>query len=357
MGIKPFSIYPGYTKAMKQSLKHTAIRAALCAISTLQLGRIFPGAAGRGAIFTLHHVRPKVSQNFEPNAHLEITPEFLEQAILAAKEAGLTPVHLTNLPNLLADGDSTARYVCFTLDDGYRNNARHAAPVFRKHNVPYTIFICPGFVERKRSMWWETVAVLLQENSSTLFDFGSGIQKYDTSSILAKHATFGKFANLIATTDENEAVARIDALAISFGIDPLAIVEREIMNEAELRTLSLDQLCTLGGHTMTHCNLARVSTERLAAEIQKSCSLVARYSGKTVETFAYPYGWSHAAGTREFEEVKKQGIKIGVTTRPGIVKNVDNSNMSSLHRISLNGFYQDKKLISALLTGIAFKRR
>ncbi|MGL4489210.1 MAG: polysaccharide deacetylase family protein, partial [Rhizobiaceae bacterium] len=123
---------------MTVSLKTHAAKAVLSAIDWTRLGRLFPSARGRGVIFTLHHVRPKASHTFAPNAHLEITPEFLSDALQVAKDAGLIPARLEDLPALLSDGDPSSRYFAVTLDDGYRNNAEHAAPVFRQHKVPYT---------------------------------------------------------------------------------------------------------------------------------------------------------------------------------------------------------------------------
>ncbi len=63
------------------------------------------------------------------------------------------------------------------------------------------------------------------------------------------------------------------------------------MDEAELAQLALDPLVSFGGHTLTHCNLARVSPERLQAEISTSCRIVGGYSGQKTHTFSYPYGW------------------------------------------------------------------
>jgi peptidoglycan/xylan/chitin deacetylase (PgdA/CDA1 family) len=303
-------------------------------------------------IFTLHHVRPKQNLAFNPNAHLEVTPEFLEQAIIAAREAGLEPVRLEDLPTLLAEQGSTRKFVCFTLDDGYRNNAEFAAPVFRRHGVPYTIFICPGFVTRTRTVWWETGAELLRRVNSLKFDFGGGEETIACASHAEEMAVFERLAELVNTLDENEAVARIDALSLACGFDPMSYVEREIMSEPELRQLVTDPLVSLGGHTLTHCNLARVPQERLEAEIAESSRLVGGYAGRPVRTFSYPYGWKSAAGTREFESANKAGL-TAVTTQPGVLSAAGNP--AALPRVSLNGLYQKRRYVRALISGVAFK--
>lgn len=126
-------------------LRKAIITGGLEIISRMNLGAMFPTLGGRGIIFTLHHVRPRLARNFEPNAHLEVTPDYLQEVITECLKAGLTPAHVDDLPELLADSEDKRRFVAFTLDDGYRNNRDYVAPLFREFNVPYTIFITPGF--------------------------------------------------------------------------------------------------------------------------------------------------------------------------------------------------------------------
>jgi hypothetical protein len=114
--------------AARRAVKHILIKAALEVTALPGAGRLFPLAAGRGVIFTLHHVRPVRDNEFEPNAHLSITPQFLQEAVVAAQRCGLIPVHLEDLPELLANSSDTRKFVCFTLDDGYRDNEKFAAP-------------------------------------------------------------------------------------------------------------------------------------------------------------------------------------------------------------------------------------
>ena len=148
------------TTRLSRTLRHAAIRGGLEAVSLVRAVGLGPVAAGRGIVFTLHHVRPAAETAPGPNAHLSVTPEFLSLAIETAEASGLTPVALEDLPRLLADPEDPRRFVCFTLDDGYRDNARHAAPVFRRHAVPYTAFVSTALVERRRTLWWETADAL-----------------------------------------------------------------------------------------------------------------------------------------------------------------------------------------------------
>ena len=132
---------------LKNRIRRFAIQGGLEAVALTRAWNAWPAAGGRGVVFTLHHVRPADTRACNPNALLSVTPQFLDEAIRAALERGLVPVALEDLPTLLADPSDKRRFVSFTLDDGYRDNADHAAPVFRRHRVPYTIFITNQFMD------------------------------------------------------------------------------------------------------------------------------------------------------------------------------------------------------------------
>ncbi|BAT60430.1 polysaccharide deacetylase [Variibacter gotjawalensis] len=336
------------------SLRHAAIKIGLESIAFTNAHRWFPSAAGRGVVFTLHHVRPETGRVYEPNAILSITPEFLDAAIVEAKQLGYRAVALHDLPALLADTANHEKFFAFTLDDGCRDNAEFAAPAFRKHDVPYTLFITKGFVERTHGMWWETVEELTRETDELRFDFGQGDETLDMHSTAAKTAAFRRFAAFVESINEDVAVARIDAAARAHGIDPLVIVARETMGVGELSALIRDPLASFGAHTVSHCNLARVSSERLRQEIGESAAGIQEWTGRMPTTLAYPYGWKRACGPREAEAARDAGLSVAVTTQPGVLKDQENS-WRLLPRVSLNGLYQKPRYVRALLSGIPFQ--
>ena len=341
--------------AATRLVKRAGIRAGLEAVALTRAGALWPAAGGRGVIFTLHHVRPAEARAHDPNALLSVTPQFLDEAIRACAESGLTPVALEDLPRLLADPADRRRFAAFTLDDGYRDNAEHAAPVFRRHGVPYTIFITKGFVERSRSAWWETAEALTARLDEVEFDFGDGVEKVEMRTRAQKLAAFDRFGRFMQAVDEDEAVARLDRLAAEHGLDPLAIIDRLAMDACELRELARDPLARFGAHTLTHVNLRRVGEARLRDELAGSAGAVAAYVGHAPRAFAYPYGYAAAVGEREVRAAADAGFAVAVTTQPGVLGPWNLARPTAFGRVSLNGLYQKKRLVKALISGVPFK--
>jgi peptidoglycan/xylan/chitin deacetylase (PgdA/CDA1 family) len=320
---------------MSPGLKRQIIRAGLELFALPGVGRLSPRAAGRGLILTLHHVRPAGPHEAGPNAHLSVRPDFLDAALRTLVGTGLVPVRLAELPQRLADPADRRRFLAVTLDDGYRNNRDHAAPIFRALGMPYTIFVTPDFVRRRRSLWWETAEALAAAGDPGEFE---------------------RWARRIAGEDEDSVVAALDRAAEAAGIAPLAIVDRLVMDEAELRALAAaDPLLDLGAHTLTHVNLKRVDAARLDHEVRASADAVATYGGRRPASFAFPYGFAAAVGRREAAAVAAAGIGIAVTTQPRMLGQATGlegvGGAATYGRISLNGLYQRPRFARALSTG------
>ncbi|MCJ8053160.1 polysaccharide deacetylase family protein [Shinella curvata] len=341
---------------MRQGLKRAVITGGLEVAHLAERAGLMASARGMGAIFTLHHVRPKMPQVFDPNAHLEITPEFLDAAIGHLTEEGYQFVPLADMPARLAIARPGERFAAFTLDDGYRNNAVHAQPVFTRHKVPFTVFVAPGFACKTHGIWWETLTELLRVAPHLDFDFGSGAVTLPLATPFQKQAAYERFAQFIHThAEESAAIERLDASARAHGVDPLMITERLVMREPELKSLVLNPFATIGAHTVSHRALARLSDAEARREMDESAERIAAITGRRPDTFAYPYGNRAAVSPREHQLAKDLGFRVAVLTDPGTLSARSFDTPAALPRISLNGLYQKPKYVGALASGIPFR--
>ncbi|WP_313192257.1 polysaccharide deacetylase family protein [Shinella zoogloeoides] len=341
---------------MRQGLKRAVITGGLEFAHLAERVGLMASARGMGAIFTLHHVRPKAPQTFDPNAHLEITPEFLEAAIEHLRDEGYQFVALADMAARLAIARAGERFAAFTLDDGYRNNAVHAQPVFTRHKVPFTVFVAPGLSCKTHGIWWETVTELLRAVPHLEFDFGSGPVTMPLATPFQKQAAYARFARFVhGGADEAEAIERLDTVAKAHGIDPLMITERLVMREPELKSLVLNPLASIGAHTVSHRALSRLGEEEVRREMEQSAERITAITGQLPETFAYPYGDRAAASPREYRLARDLGFRAAVTTEPGTLSARSFDMPTALPRISLNGLYQKPKYVGALASGIPFR--
>lgn len=309
-----------------------------------------------GLIFTMHHVRPfDTSQDFHPNQHLEITPEFLATTIEYLKGQGFDFIRLCDVPERLNQMDSKRPFAVLTLDDGYRNNRDYALPVFERYNVPATIFVTPGFAERSTIIWWELLANLLRQQDELAFDFGYGVERQETKSVEQKIHVFNRFCDAIWSLDEQSTVEYLDLLCQQYGIDTLALTEELTLSSQELAELSRHPLIDLGAHGQNHLAIGRLPRELAAQEISQSVAWLSQLTGETPKSLAFPYGNAAAANQQDFQLVQDLGLPIALTTRPGMIRTDRLVNLSALPRVSINGHYQKSRYIAALASGIPFR--
>lgn len=307
---------------------------------------------GVGAVLMLHRIG-KPLHGSGLNGFLSVSPRFLDQLLDRMGRLGWRFVTLDETIDRLAAGHTDERFAAITLDDGYRDNLVEGAPVFRAHNVPYAIYVCPGLIEARAFLWWEVLALIIERYDRISFVTAAGPQVLETGTPGQKQAVYDRLGRYLQTEVDEDGQRRfVRELGRAYGIDVHEHCREEIMDWAALRQIAGDPLCTVGAHTINHHSLARLDRDRAAFEITQSAGVIEVELGERPAHFAYPYGNAAAVGQREVELVREAGYRSAVTTRHGLLRAGHRSHLHCLPRISVNGDYQRPHYMQTMLTGI-----
>lgn len=269
-----------------------------------------------GVILMLHRVVEHRSR-LSANSQIEITPGFLEQTILDYQRRGYEFVSMDEVVARVQDSSfvfrhsfckKNCKFVCFTLDDGYKDNYEIAYPIFKKHNVPFCINVTTDFYEGKALLWWymlEKIGV----SEEDFIKYRDRIFKLPSSSIKSKFVEW--FSGI-----------HCDWSSL---VDELAITSDQIV------AMSKDPLCTIGSHTVSHPNLAELNPDEQIDEILSAKRKLENLLGRDIVHFAYPYGLYK-------DEVKSilnnHGIRTAVCTWGGAIRS--GGSLYTMPRIELS---------------------
>jgi peptidoglycan/xylan/chitin deacetylase (PgdA/CDA1 family) len=339
---------------MKQ-LRSNVIRAGLEALYLTGAHHLLrPIFAGVGTIFTLHHVRPPRRGEFQPNRHLEIAPDFLRAILSHLRASEIDIIPMDELHRRLTEHDLSRRFACFTFDDGYRDNRDYALAVMREFDAPLTLLVASDLAQGVGHLWWITLEMVIARAASIEVEIEGVGTRLDTSTAARKQAAFERLHDWLRGLPGKDDLAReIGALCARHGVDEAAVCRELCMSWDELRSFSNERLVSIGAHSVTHCNLALESSETASQEMALSRARIEGVLQRPVVHFAYPYGDKGAAGRREFALAKAAGFKTAVTTRPGMIFPENASHLTALPRVSLNGNYQERRLLPVLTSGAA----
>ncbi|WP_019903842.1 polysaccharide deacetylase family protein [Methylobacterium sp. 77] len=337
-------------------LRHRLFDAGFRAIAGSGADRWLKGIArGSGLILTFHHVDPEPAKAYAPNAILTITPDFLDEVLLTLEAKGFDVVGLDSVPERLARPTSDKPFAVLTFDDGYRDNARYAVPILRRHRVPWTLFVTSDFTEGRGRLWWielERAIGRLDRVRVTL----DGAVSLDLPAATAdeKTAAFATLYRRLRTGPEERLLATIAELCDEAGIGAGRVADELCLTRQELRSLAADPDLTIGAHTIAHPMLAKYDEDRVRWEIGEGRARIEQIIGRPVRHLSYPVGDPTSAGGREFGIARELGFDTAVTTRPGHLFPGHVDHLHALPRVSANGLHQSRAALGALLSGVPF---
>ena len=120
--------------------------------------------SGIGTIFMLHRVYPFEDGKLLPNENMKVSPLFLERFIIEFKSLGYEFISINELYEILKNNRNVKKQIVFTLDDGYKDNYVIAYPIFKKYNIPFTIYLSTSFPEKSAVLWWYVLEELIIKN-------------------------------------------------------------------------------------------------------------------------------------------------------------------------------------------------
>ncbi|WP_208994848.1 polysaccharide deacetylase family protein [Roseibium hamelinense] len=314
---------------------------------------IAPLTQGCGAIFMMHHVCPPRTEAFQPNRHLEITPEFLRQTVQQIRSSGYEILPIGEAVDLLKAGYARKRYAVLTLDDGYRDNIEHALPILQDLDAPFTVYVASGLIDETAELWWIALEEIIRENAEIrLTDDGNPLPARTVQEKKQCYAQVCRLLTLKVSEMEQRQIVR--DLAKRYRYDLPGLSSRFMMSWDDVRALGRQRLATIGAHTQNHYALARLETKDAREDIVTGSDRLEQQTGVKPRHFAYPYGKAYAVSERDAALAGEAGFLSAVTTRPGVLQSAHARQPLMLPRVSLNGCFQERAVVAQYLTGVPF---
>ena len=142
------------------------------------------------------------------------------------------------------------------------------------------------------------------------------------------------------------------------------ISEIMVNPDGHIRVDRLGQGRVETGHRLERAEVERIIrlvASHVRAEVHQDSPIVSAelpagegLTGERPATIAYPYGSRAAVSERDYAIARELGFSVAVTTQPGTLCARYVNRLTGLPRISLNGYYQQPRYVSALASGIPF---
>ena len=284
-----------------------------------------------------HRVLPKESRpRVRGHAALEVTPEALEQTIDYFVRRNYRVYSPEDLFQFLTGTKKADKpFVLFTFDDGYVDNLTYAYPIFKKHNISFTINVSTCFPDRTAVLWWYLLEDLILncdqltfEQKGKTYDFDCGTSEGKARAYAITRKLF-KFANMQERDQLTKSVLLANNMDLSGKIDEVALTWDQ------LKQLASNPLVTLSAHTANHYVLSSLSDQEVRYEISESKRVLEAKLERQIDHFAYPFGNRHEAEAREFRITAECGFKTAMTTRNGNIFLAHGSHLMTLPRYDL----------------------
>lgn len=286
-----------------------------------------------GLVYMLHHITDKNPNGIPTNEDLKVSPTFLERIILSYRAKGFDFISLDDLSARLTSALKNKHpFIAFTIDDGYLDNYTNALPIFERYHIPFTIFVATDFIDKKAILWWNSIEDLILHH--TIIKTENGI--YPCNTFQERWDTFRILREKILKLDQIQLSKSLNQMFSNYNIDWYKPIREKAMNWDQIKELSQHPLCTIGGHTVTHPALNKLSDDDYRKEVRVGIEKLESVTGQKINHFAYPYGSPNEIGEREYRLINEFNFKTSFIAYGRCITEENKNNITHLPRVFLH---------------------
>lgn len=264
-------------------------------------------------------------------------------------------VPLNTLVAQLKSGEEfDANAVAFTVDDAYADFGKEAYPLFRRHQVPVTVYVVSEVAAGRMWLWWDAVRFCLTRTSVASKRLRLARRQVDLSlgDERSRHDAWLMLADLGNQLGAAERVQYLDDLqsGLSVPLPPRPTPEFAPLDWDALRSFD-PALVDIGAHTRTHPILSTCTVQELEREIAGSKHEIEAQLGRRVSAFCYPNGQTGDVNDHCLAAVRHAGFDSAVMACGDLVSR--SSSPYALERMSAS-FDPDE--FGADVSGLSYVR-
>ncbi|MBF0415418.1 MAG: polysaccharide deacetylase family protein [Magnetococcales bacterium] len=224
----------------------------------------------------------------------------------------MTPMALSQMPQLWAQGGPDRPCFVVTFDDGMTNNRTHAHPVVQDLGITPTLFVCSEFAKQRQTLFRILAAVLVQQGHASELaanlraNFPQWVWPDGGEELF--HATKNQYCG-------GAMVDVIDATYRACLGDPRELaVHLDRDGVAHLATHGWE----IGNHTRSHHLLAWQTQEEVTRAIQESADYWRDAGIPLIDFIAYPIGRAQDVGPEVWQTMQRFSHLHGLFCNGGV---------------------------------------
>lgn len=214
--------------------------------------------------------------------------------------------------------------VVLTFDDGYQDFFSEAVPVLVSERLAATAFVVTGQIGSECPFWWESTATLVDRSPAAAVGLHRAVGTKNplvlAGSALSRRIAMRTLLQRLRKLPSDRIEEALSGLSVRVGQEKNHC---RAMTADELQEASDAPGMSIGAHGDTHSYLSSLSPEDQRREVFASKSSLEGITGRTVDTFAYPFG-NRGSFSRMTEQIVQQaGFQLACTNEAGRVQDAD----------------------------------